>query len=182
MCANNEVYLINEHEAVDLGLPSGLKWASCNIGANSPEEFGNYYAWGETSVKDHYDITNHFLYDDKCNCLALTLMGKYYRTGYSRKRYKCGNITTSLIYYTIYGSDKYDAARRNWGLDWRLPSPSEFDELISCCKWIWLNNNEVNGYKVIGPNGNWIFLPAAGIHHSSHNESGHYWTGSSKFI
>ena len=121
------------HEWVDLGLPSGLKWATCNIGASSPEEYGDYFAWGETSPKEEYRPTNS--------------------ASYGSSDSKWDNIG---------GNPSYDAAAANWGGDWRLPTEKEFQELIDNCDWEWVTQNGYNGYKVTGPNGNSIFLPAAG--------------------
>ncbi len=121
----------NGHEYVDLGLPSGLKWATCNVGASSPSEYGDYYAWGETSTKSEYTRSNSKTYGDSS-------------------------------YGNIGGNYSTDAARANWGGTWRLPSESECEELKDCCTWTWTTQGGSNGYKVKGPNGNTIFLPAAG--------------------
>ena len=136
------------HEYVDLGLPSGLKWATCNVGASKPEDFGNYYAWGETSTKTEYMEDNSKTY------------GK------------------SML--DIAGNSNYDAARANWGGTWRMPTKSEMQELINKCNWEWTTHNGVKGYKVTGPNGNSIFLPAAGIRLGSSVDDagsfGSYWS------
>ncbi len=116
------------HEWVDLGL--SVKWATCNVGANSPSDYGNHYAWGETTTKSEYT------YENSKTC------GK-----------SIGDIS---------GNPSYDAARANWGGSWRLPTRSEFEELINRCQWEWTTQNGHNGYRVTGPNGNTIFLPAAG--------------------
>ncbi len=126
---------INGHEFVDLGLPSGLKWATCNIGANRPEEYGNYYLWGETSTKSSYTEDNSKTY------------GK-----------NMGDIS---------GNASYDAARANWGSTWRLPTEAEFEELLNKCTWMWTTQGGKNGYKITGPNGNSIFLPAAGYRYGT---------------
>ena len=127
----------NGHEWVDLGLPSGLKWATCNVGADKPEEYGNYYAWGETETKSKYT-------EDNC----------------ATWRKKLGDIS---------GDSRYDAARRNWGGSWRMPTKAEYQELVDNCTWTWTTQGGHNGYKVTSKkSGNSIFLPAAG-----------YWTGSS---
>ena len=123
--------IINGHEYVDLGLPSGLKWATCNVGASSPEEYGDYYAWGEIETKSEYRI-------DKCKT--------------SKKSMK-----------DISGNATYDVARAKWGGSWRLPTKKELEELENNCKWEWTTQNGKQGYKVTGPNGNSIFLPAAGV-------------------
>ena len=118
------------YDFVDLGLPSGSKWATCNVGANSPTEYGNYYAWGEIEPKESYTEEN---------CLTLELEME-----------------------DISGNPQYDAARANWGGGWRIPTQEELDELIEVCEWEWTSEGGHNGYRVTGPNGNSIFLPAAG--------------------
>ena len=138
--------VINGHEWVDLGLPSGLKWATCNVGASNPGDYGNYYAWGETSTKSSYDSSNCSTWEQNIGDIA----------GTSR-----------------------DAARVNWGGRWRMPRKAEIDELLNNCTWTWTTQNGNNGCRVTGPNGNSIFLPAAGLRHGSSSDcvgfSGHYW-------
>lgn len=119
---------VNGHEYVDLGL--SVKWATCNVGANKPEEYGNYYAWGETITKSSYTSDNSKTYGKAMN--------------------------------DISGNSSYDAARANWGGSWRMPTKAEMQELKDRCTWTWTTQNGVKGYKVKGPNGNSIFLPAAG--------------------
>ena len=126
---------VNGYEYVDLGLPSGLKWAAYNIGATSSEEYGNYYAWGEINTKDSYNS------------------GSF--------------ISTSTTGYEISGSSKYDAARANWGENWKMPSATQMRELTQNCTWEWVQQGGINGYKVIGTNGASIFLPAAGFRYES---------------
>ena len=141
--------MINGHEYVDLGLPSGLKWATCNVGANAPHEYGDYFAWGETSTKTEYALDNSRTYGVK-------------------------NMSD------ISGNSNYDAARANWGGSWRMPTKGEMEELRDECTWTKTSQSGVNGYKVTGPNGNSIFLPAAGYcDGSSRNcvgEGGYYWS------
>ena len=121
---------INGHDFVDLGLSSGVKWATCNVGANSSSEYGKYYAWGEIAPKTSYDAGNSVTYGQQI-----------------------GDIS---------GNPQYDAARANWGGTWRMPTKVEFEELINNCTWTWTSEGGYNGYRVTGPNGNSIFLPAAG--------------------
>ena len=122
--------VVNGHEYVDLGLPSGLKWATCNVGASSPEKSGNYYAWGETKPKDEYTSGNSLTYGKEIDDIG-------------------GNV-------------QYDAATANWGEGWRMPTIDEMQELIDNCDWQWTKQNNVKGYKVIGVNGNSIFIPETG--------------------
>ena len=130
--------VLNGHEYVDLGL--SVKWAACNVGATSPEEYGNYYAWGETTTKAKYNESN-------CPNYGLSI-SQLQSQGYIDSE---GNLTA-----------QHDAATANWGGSWRMPTKSEMQELIDKCIWTWTTQNGVNGYKVKGPNGNSIFLPAAG--------------------
>ena len=128
----------NGYGYVDLGL--SVNWATCNVGAENPEEYGNYYAWGETTTKDIYDYYNNATYGLSYSELK--------SQGYIDEN---GNLTLS-----------HDAARVNWGGDWRMPTSDEFNELSTQCTWNWEKQNNVDGYVVTGPNGNSIFLPAAG--------------------
>ena len=137
-----EENLINGHEYVDLGLPSGLLWATCNVGAETPEGYGDYYGWG---------------------CLNPDSNGDTYRK----------NIND------ISGNSDYDVSTLNWGSEWRMPRIGEFDELQNNCTWTWTTQNDVDGYKVTGPNGNSIFLPACGYNNGSSFldvGTGFYWT------
>ena len=126
---------INGHEFVDLGLRT--KWATCNVGANEPHEYGNYYAWGETTTKNSYTEAN-----------SKTL----------------GKSVSDMNCDDIGGYESYDAATANWGKGCRMPSRLDMKELEERCTWTWTTENDVNGFKVTGPNGNSIFLPAAGIY------------------
>ena len=148
----------NGHEYVDLGLPSGLKWATCSVGASKPEDYGNYYAWGETETKDTYDYDNSLTYG-----LSISELESQ---GYIDGK---GNLTPA-----------HDAVTANWGGAWRMPTKAEFEELKNNCSWKWTTQNGVNGYKVTGTNGNSIFLPAAGFRFGSSlyraGSSGYYWS------
>ena len=159
---DDERYEYEGHEYVDLGLPSGLKWATCNIGANKPEDYGDYFAWGETKTKDEYIETNYE-----------HIIIKRRIFGSTRKEY-------AYIGNDISGNSQYDAARFNWGGTWRLPTKAELQELKNKCTWEWTTQNGVKGYKVTGPNGNSIFLPAAGYRSGSSlycaGERGYYWS------
>jgi len=143
-------------EAIDLGLPSGTLWASWNVGASKPEESGGYYAWGETEEKDYYDWSTYTHYDE----------------------------SSSICYHIgddIAGTE-YDVAHVKWGGSWRIPTRAQQDELRANCTRKWTQQNGVNGIQVIGPNGNSIFLPAAGyrMYDGLYNERvhGNYWSSS----
>ena len=138
---------INGHEYVDLGLPSGVKWATCNVGASSPSDYGDYFAWGETSTKSKYTKENSKTYEKSMDDIA--------------------------------GNSSYDSARANWGGSWRLPTQVELKELEDKCTWTWTTANGHKGYRVQGPNGNSIFLPAAGWGGNKGDgsrEDGYYWS------
>ena len=139
----------NPVQAVDLGLPSGIKWANMNVGATKPEEYGAYFAWGETKPKDKYIWITYFDAEDEGNTFI-----KYYNNG--------GKTSLDL---------EDDAAYVNWGADWRMPTKAELDELRTNCNWTWAENyNEtgVKGYMVSSKtNSNSIFLPAAGYYQDS---------------
>ena len=149
---------LNGHEFVDLGLPSGLLWATCNVGSTTPEGYGDYFAWGETEPKETYNMSTCRYYDG-------SNLTKY--TG-------SDNLTT------LEASD--DAATANWGSGWRMPTKEEFEELNSNCTVTWTTQNGVNGRLFTGSNGNSIFLPAAGVRYDSELDSagfgGLYWSSS----
>ena len=144
--------------AVDLGLPSGTKWASHNIGATKSEEYGYYFAWGEISTKEEYTKDNYTHFNQSTNQFI-----------------SIGN--------EISGSG-YDAAYMMWGEGWKMPTKEDFEELRDCCFWTWTTLNGINGYIVESYNGNSIFLPAAGSRYetslSNDGISGSYWCGSIK--
>lgn len=162
----------NGHEYVDLGLPSGLKWATMNVGATKPEEYGDYFAWGET---EPYYTEGHSQ-DNPCT------NWKTEKTGYNWDSYFDSNITKYATDKKTQLDPKDDAAHVNWGGDWRMPTDAELTELRTKCSWTWESRNGVNGYKVTGPNNNSIFLPAAGYRYDSSLGSagsvGDYWSSS----
>jgi len=124
-------------KAVDLGL--SVKWASCNVGASAPEEFGYYLAWGETEPKSTYTWNT----------------------------YKWGSLTEDTLFkYDYEGLSRLepedDAATVNWGAGWRTPTWAEINELRNNCTWLWTTQNNVVGALVTGPSGHSIFLPASG--------------------
>ena len=146
-----------ETGAVDLGL--SVKWAGCNVGADSPEEYGDYFAWGETTEpKSSYSSSNSVTY-------GLSLSELKSRGIIDAN----GNLTAA-----------YDAATANWGGSWRMPTLNEMNELINECEWEWTSVNGVNGRLVTGPNGNSIFLPAGGWRYDtslySAGSLGFYWS------
>ena len=136
----------NGHEWVDLGLPSGLKWATCNVGANTPEEYGDYFAWGETTTKETYNWSTY----------------KWCNGSYDTQTKYCTNSSYGTVDNKTVLDKEDDAAAVNWGGAWRMPTDTEMTELRENCTWTWTAQNGVNGYTVTGPNGNSIFLPAAG--------------------
>ena len=154
----------NHPHMIDLGI--GTLWSCCNVGASSPEGYGGYYAWGETSEKSYYGPSTyqHAVLDD--NNGNLYDNGHYYR-------------------YVDIGSEisgtGYDAATANWGAPWRMPTVGQIETLVNSCSYQWTQVNGVNGGKFTGPNGNSIFLPAAGSrwndHLSREGINGNYWSG-----
>lgn len=150
------------HMAVDLGLPSGIKWATTNLGASSFSEFGEYYALGDIYPKEEGRD-----YQGAFGWLNGPLVSR------SNPRYR---ETEKL---SLLGNPKYDAATANWGDAWRMPTDHETYELQTECAWIWTTENGNSGQRIIGPNGNSIFLPAAGYFKYerviAENEDGYYW-------
>lgn len=134
-------------QAVDLGL--SVKWANMNVGAESPEDYGNYYAWGETTAKSTYDGSTYFDTND----------GGRTFTKYNNEGGK-----------TVLDPED-DAAHVNWGGSWRMPTKAEWQELIDNCTWTWTTQNGINGYKVTsnkaGYTEKFIFLPAVGYREGS---------------
>ena len=161
----------NGYEWVDLGLPSGTKWATMNVGADSPEDYGDYFAWGETVSKSTYSNSDY----------------KWYINGSSNniKKYNY-SYSTGLLRDSIYVLEKEDdVAVINWGGDWRMPTKAEQDELrnTNYTTGTWTTQNGVKGYKVTSKiNGNSIFLPAAGYRYNSDlnnaGSDGYYWSSS----
>ena len=144
---------ITPGQIVDLGL--SVKWAGWNVGASSPEEYGGYYAWGELYEKSDYDWDTY-----------------QYR---GQKNYECIFIGNDI------SGTQYDVARAQWGGSWRIPTLAECQELLDKCTWTWTTYNGVAGKKVTGPNGNSIFLPAAGCRRDTsvddQGSHGGYWSG-----
>lgn len=157
LCFTTEVScVVDGHEWVDLGL--SVKWATCNVGANAPEEFGNYYAWGETEPKESYAPNSSPTYGLSYDELQ--------EQGFIDEN---GTLAAA-----------YDPATVNWSASWRTPTEEEMRELIDNCTWEWVTVNEVEGFKVIGTNGNSIFFPSAGYYRGTtfmgSGKDGNYWT------
>ena len=152
---------------VDLGLPSGLLWATRNVGATSPEDYGDYYAWGETTPKSVYDWPTYIYCNGYFNQLT-----KYC----SNSDYGYNGFTDNLT--ILQPGD--DAATANYG--GRTPTKEEWEELINNTTVTWTTQNGVNGRLFTGTNGNSLFLPAAGFRwESSLNDAGsygYYWSSS----
>lgn len=159
-------------EAVDLGLPSGLKWASMNVGASKPEEYGDYFAWGEREPKEDYSWSTYIW----CNGSSKT-QKKYCQSDNSNYWGLSGSPDGKIVL-----DPEDDVAHVNWGGDWRMPTDEEWTELRTQCTWTWTSQNGVGGRKVTGPNGNSIFLPAAGCRNgtSLYNVGSYsdYWSSS----
>lgn len=159
----------NGHAYVDLGLPTGTLWATCNVGATTPEGYGNYYAWGETTTKSTYNWSTYRY----CNGSSTTLT-KYC----SSSTYGNNGFTDNLT--TLQLSD--DAARANWGGDWRMPTKAEWEELKNNTTVTLTTQNGVYGRKFTASNGNSLFLPAAGCRCGGSlyyaGGYGHYWSSS----
>ena len=148
--------VLNGHEYVDLGL--SVKWATCNIDALYPSDYGEYYAWGENEVKEFYGEDNY--------------------------KWK-GKSGIQLIDIKVVGVDlsllpKYDVATQKWGVGWRMPTLRELKELRELCTWKWKSINDNFGFEVTGPNGESIFLPASGFKgnyaHRGLDSHGNYWS------
>ncbi len=144
--------------AIDLGLPSGYKWACCNVGASSPENDGGYYAWGEVEEKDSYTWDNYnlahfdsFVDDYICNNVSLNISGS-----------------------------SYDVARVKWGESWFMPSEGAYHELMNNCTCQQIEYRGKQGWIFTGSNGNSVFFPAAGNYTYTYitlkGTSAQYWT------
>ncbi|MBO4964019.1 MAG: hypothetical protein J6C65_03655 [Prevotella sp.] len=146
----------NHPHAIDLGLPSGTKWCCCNVGASTPEGYGGYYAWGETSEKSVYNWETYAFYDNA--------NGNYINIG------------------SDISGTQYDVATVRMGAPWRMPTHEQQVELMTCCKRTWTQQNGVNGILFTGPNGGQVFFPAAGRRWSGDLSSagsfGFYWSSS----
>lgn len=163
----NNVNRIDNHEYVDLGLPNGTLWATCNVGASVSTQYGFYFSWGETEPKKDYSWSTYKWSTGEDKKLIKYCLHSDY--GYVDQKNKLEN------------SD--DAAMINWGKNWRMPTVAEVEELIDGCEWKWTKNYQGSGIAGrVGTsikNGNVIFLPAAGrrskdaLHRK--NECGYFW-------
>ncbi len=155
-------------EAVNLGLPSGTLWATCNVGATKPEDYGDYFAWGEIAPKETYNWSTY----------------KYCNGSYGSLTKYCTDSSYGTVdnKTTLEASD--DAATVNWGGAWRMPTLAEQNELLNECTWSWTTLNGVKGYRVTSKKdtSKSIFLPAAGYRDSTGldkvGSSGLYWSSS----
>ena len=153
-----------EHEYVDLGLPSGTLWATTNVGASKPESYGSYFAWGETASKQSYSWDNYKLCNGAWNALTKYCTESYYGTVDNKTELDPAD----------------DAAFVNWGSSWRTPTKEQLDELCQKCTWKETTLNGVYGQLGTGPNGKTIFLPANGYRDGAQligdGGIGHYWS------
>jgi hypothetical protein len=163
----------DDHEYVDLGLPSGTLWATCNVGATTPEGYGDYFAWGETQPKSYYNWSTY----KYCNCNGDTVkLTKYCNKSDYGNNYFTDNLTT------LESDD--DAATANWGNDWCIPSGDQWIELWNNTNIVWaITSNGVFGRLFTASNGNSLFLPAAGYYreddfYNNDNSNGYYWWNS----
>ena len=145
---------VNGHEYVDLGLPSGTKWATCNVGATSPEDAGGYFAWGETSAKSSYILDTY--------------------AHYNSSSYEYLDIGTDIA------GTSYDVAHVRWGGTWQMPTFEQFNELINKCTSQKTTINGIKGLEFFGANGASIFIPTTGYYWEGHeiiykNEGAYLW-------
>lgn len=158
---------VDKVKAVDLGLPSGLKWADCNLGAEKPEDYGDYYAWGETEPKENYSWSTY-----KFGTSSSGPFSKY------NTKSSYGTVDNKTVL-----EPEDDVAHVKLGGKWRMPTDAEWTELRTKCTWTWVGNGSgIRGRLVKGTNGNCIFLPAAGSRSSTGLSNagflGYYWSSS----
>lgn len=163
---------VQNHNYVDLGLPSGTLWATCNVGAITPECYGNYFAWGETAAKTSYCWSTY----KYCNGSQESLTKYCNESDYGLK-----GFTDKLK--TLQTSD--DAATVNWGEDWRIPTKAEWEELYENTTNKWTTLNGVSGRLFSAKNGQSLFLPAAGNRYENDLDQigprGLYWSSSYRY-
>ena len=167
--SSTEPVIDDTHEWVDLGLPSGTMWATCNVGANSPEEYGDYFAWGETQPKSEYNWSTYLL----CNGTENTLTKYCYLSNFGYNGFT--DTLTELL-------PEDDAATANWGNDWQMPSSEQIQELLDNTTIEWTTQGGVDGGLFTASNGHSIFLPAAGNRKDASldytGDRGNYWSRS----
>lgn len=137
---------------IDLGLPDGTKWACCNMNAETPEDLGGYYAWGDTEAKTYFDTSSYIHYDSK---------------------------TKTYSEVDDFAGTEFDAASKEWGEEWRTPTKQQAEVLLANCSLEWVTENSVEGARLTGANGGSIFLPATGYRIYSFlcdDFEGSYWT------
>lgn len=152
---------LDDHDYVDLGLPSGTLWATCNVGATTPEGYGDYFAWGETQPKTTYNWSTY----------------KYHNGDYDQLTKYCSNSNYGYNGFTdnltiLQPSD--DAATANWGNGWCMPTEAQWRELYQNTTNTWTTQNGVNGRLFTANNGTSLFLPASGYRW----DGGLYYVGS----
>ena len=150
------IYGSKNYDFINLGLPSETLWATHNIGANLPEDTGNYYAWGESEEKNNYEWDNYFdnIFD-------------------SDHVINYGNNAKETL------DLEDDAAHLLWSGGWHVPTKDQFTELLNECTWTWTTRNNINGYTVTGSNNNSIFLPITNViweTEGQDEDGGYYWT------
>lgn len=146
--------VLNGHAWMDLGLPSGTLWATTNLGAAEPEDAGDYFAWGEVEAKTSFTSAT-YAYEQNAEGLTKYVPKRQCMFGYSKFYDDLTCLDTSD-----------DAARMAWGEGWGIPTYAQMKELIACCTWEWTQEG-MHGYRVFGPNGQSIFIPAAGCYSAS---------------
>lgn len=149
------------YNAVDLGLPSGTLWADRNVGADSPEDYGDYFAWGETEPKSTYNWSTY----------------KWCRGSEDTMTKYCTDSSYGTVDNKTVLDLEDDAAYVNMGAEWRMPTTDELKELSNKCTWTWTTQNGTKGHRVTGPNGKSIFLPAA-VNIYNVGPFGYYWSSS----
>ena len=142
---------LNGHEYVDLGLPSGTLWATCNVGATKPEEYGDYFSWGEIEPKGTYNWSSYKYCNGNNNTLT-----KYCNNSIYGNNGFTDNLTTLLF--------EDDAATVNWGNGWHMPTKEQWQELSDNINSTWTTLNGINGRLFTANNGQSLFLPAGGSH------------------
>lgn len=161
------------HNYVDLGLPSGTLWATCNLGATQPEENGAYYAWGETTPKSEFEWTNY-----------------KYGNGEAESRIKmtkyCSHEKKGVVDNIQLLDSTDDAASVSWNGKWRIPTKEEWEELLDGCTWEWVKNYKGSGLDMkkgtSKSNGKTILFPFSGYYNGTafFNNSSAFWSSTQK--